>query len=131
MSHICYLFEGLTFSLWFGAFAPCRSGIDFTMPAKGSRAAHDNRKVRCGLRQIHFHHKGMEGFTESVLNTEVIRKQRCTFASSKRKAQTAMEAEAWQSGIGDFPHSTLGKRSLQIGIIFLKPHGIALSLHRD
>ena len=34
MSHICYLFEGLTFSLWFGAFAPCRSGIDFTMPPK-------------------------------------------------------------------------------------------------
>ena len=31
-----------------------------------------SRKVRCGLRQIHFHHKGMEGFTESVLNTEVI-----------------------------------------------------------
>jgi len=40
-------------------------------------------------------------------------------------------AEAQQSGIGDFPHSTLGKRSLQIGIIFLKPHGIALSLHCD
>ena len=34
MSHICYLFEGLTFSLWFGVFAPCRSGIDFTMPQK-------------------------------------------------------------------------------------------------
>ena len=43
-----------TFSLWFGTFAPCRSGIDFTMPAKGSRAAHDNRKVWCGLRQILF-----------------------------------------------------------------------------
>jgi len=46
-------------------------------------------------------------------------------------AQTAMEAEAWQSGIGDFPYSTLGKRSLQIGIIFLKPQGIVLSLHRE
>ena len=33
--------------------------------------------------------KGKEDFTESVLNTEVIRKQRCTFASSKRMAQTA------------------------------------------
>ena len=54
MSHICYLFEGLTFSLWFGAFAPCRSGIDFTMPAKGSRAAHDNRKVRCVFTGILF-----------------------------------------------------------------------------
>ena len=51
-----------------------------------------SRKVWCGLRQIHFHHKGMEDFTESVLNTEVIRKQRCTFASSKRMAQTDMEA---------------------------------------
>jgi len=49
MSHICYLFEGLIISLWFGAFAPCRSGIDFTMPSKGSRAAHDNRKVCCQL----------------------------------------------------------------------------------
>ena len=59
------------------------------------------------------------------------RKQRFTFASSKRKTQTATEAEAQQSGIGDFPHSTLGKALLQIGIIFLKPHGIALSLHRE
>ena len=75
--------------------------------------------------------KGKEDFTESVLNTEAIRKQQFTFASSKRMAQTAMEAEAQQSGIGDYPHSTLGKRSLQIGIISLKPHGIALSLHRD
>jgi len=33
--------------------------------------------------------KGKEDFTQSVLNTEVIRKQRCTFASSKRMAQTA------------------------------------------
>jgi len=32
----------------------------------------DSRKVRCGLRQIHFHHKGKEDFTESALNTEVI-----------------------------------------------------------
>ena len=75
--------------------------------------------------------KGKEDFMEAVLNTEDIRKQRFTFASSKRKTQTATEAEAQQSGIGDFPHSTLGKRSLQIGIIFLKPHGIALSLHRE
>ena len=30
--------------------------------------------------------KGKEVFTEFVLNTEVIRKQRCTFASSKRMA---------------------------------------------
>jgi hypothetical protein len=57
MSHICYLFEGLTFSLWFGAFAPCRSGIDFTMPVKGSRAAHDNRKVCCQGRG----HEGRDG----------------------------------------------------------------------
>ena len=42
------------------------------------------RKVWCGLRQILFHHKGKEDFTESALNTEVIRKQRCTFASTKR-----------------------------------------------
>ena len=75
--------------------------------------------------------KGKEDFTESVLNTEAIRKQRFTFASSKRMAQTAMEAEAQQSGIGDYPHSTLGKHSFQIGIFILRPHGIALSLHRD
>ena len=31
-----------------------------------------SRKVRCGLRQILFHHKGKEDFTESALNTEVI-----------------------------------------------------------
>ena len=37
--------------------------------------------------------KGKEDFTESVLNTEVIRKQRCTFASSKRIwLQTAIVA---------------------------------------
>ena len=33
--------------------------------------------------------KGKEDFTQSVLNTEVFRKQRFTFASSKRMAQTA------------------------------------------
>ena len=83
------------------------------------------------LDKRHLSPKGKEDFMEAVLNTEDIRKQRFTFASSKRKTQTATEAEAQQSGIGDFPHSTLGKRSLQIGIIFLKPHGIALSLHCD
>ena len=45
MFHFCYLFEGLTFSLLFGAFAPCCQGFDFTMPSKGSRITHDNRKV--------------------------------------------------------------------------------------
>jgi len=32
----------------------------------------DSRKVQRGLRQILFHHKEKEDFTESVLNTEVI-----------------------------------------------------------
>ena len=90
-----------------------------------------SRKVWCGLRQILFHHKGKEDFTESVLNTEDIRKQRFTFASSKRKTQTATEAEAQQSGIGDFPHSTLGNRALQIGIFFLIPHEKTLLLQCD
>ena len=48
-----------------------------------------SRKVWCGLRQILFHQRGKEDFMESVLNTEDIRKQRFTFASSKRMAQTA------------------------------------------
>ena len=51
-----------------------------------------SRKVWCGLRQILFHHKGKEDFTESALNTEVIRKQRFTFASKKRKATTDIAA---------------------------------------
>jgi hypothetical protein len=46
-------------------------------------------------------------------------------------AQTAMEAEAQQSGIGDYPHSTSGKHSFQIGIIFLKPYEINLPLQCD
>ena len=36
--------------------------------------------------------KGKEDFTESVLNTEAIRKQRFTFASIKRKATTDIAA---------------------------------------
>ena len=74
----------------------------FTMPSKGSclgkRAELErmvtigSRKVWCGLCQILFRHKGKEDFTESALNTEVIRKQRCTFASSKRKATTDIAA---------------------------------------
>ena len=54
----------------------------FTMLSKGSclgkRAELErmvtigSRKVWCGLRQIRFHHKGKEDFTESALNTEVI-----------------------------------------------------------
>ena len=51
-----------------------------------------SRKVWCGLRQIRFHHKGKEDFTESALNTEVIRKQRFIFASIKRKATTDIAA---------------------------------------
>ena len=73
----------------------------------------------------------MRPFGSKRLLRRRARKQRCTFASSKRMAQTVMEAEAQQSGIGDFPHSTLGKALLQIGIIFLKPQGSALSLHRE
>ena len=74
----------------------------FTMPSKGSclgkRAELERMvtigrlKVWCGLRQILFHHKGKEDFTESALNTEVIRKQRFTFASIKRKATTDIAA---------------------------------------
>ena len=71
-----------TFSLWFGAFAPCRRDFSFYDASKGSclgkRAELErmvtigSRKVRCGLRQILFRHKGKEDFTQSVLNTEVI-----------------------------------------------------------
>lgn len=81
MSHICYLFEGLTFSLWFGAFAPCRSGIDFTMPAKGSRAAHDNRKVCCQLPEIRSSLNNEEDFRLLAMKTEGIRRRLHTFAS--------------------------------------------------
>ena len=52
-----------------------------------------SRKVRCELRQIHFHHKGKEDFTQSVLNTEVIRKQRFTFASPKRNCLLTAKVE--------------------------------------
>ena len=51
-----------------------------------------SRKVWCGLCQILFRPKGKEDFTQSVLNTEVIRKQRCTFASIKRMATTDIAA---------------------------------------
>ena len=112
-------------------FAPCRQGLFFLrcfQKVDGyDRQSEDVVRITSNTLSP----KGKEDFTESVLNTEAIRKQQFTFASSKRMAQTAMEAEAQQSGIGDYPHSTLGKSSFQIGIIILRPHGIALSLHRD
>ena len=71
-----------TFSLWFGAICSLPSGFYFYDASKGSclgkRAELEwmvtigSRKVWRGLRQILFHHKGKEDFTESALNTEVI-----------------------------------------------------------
>lgn len=49
----------------------------------------------------------------------------------KKKGNDGHSSIGTTIGSEDFPHSTLGKALLQIGIIFLKPHGIALSLHRE
>ena len=72
--------------------APCRRDFSFYDAIKRLMVTIGSRKVWCGLRQILFHHKGKEDFTESALNTEVIRKQRFTFASIKRKATTDIAA---------------------------------------
>ena len=81
-----------TFSLWFGASCSLPSDFSFYDAIKRLMVTIGSRKVWCGLRQILFHHKGKEDFTESALNTEVIRKQRFTFASIKRKATTDIAA---------------------------------------
>ena len=74
------------------SFCSLPSGLFFLRCLKRLMVTIGSRKVRCELRQIHFHHKGKEDFTESALNTEVIRKQRFTFASIKRKATTDIAA---------------------------------------
>ena len=73
-----------TFSLLVRSFyAPCRQGLFFSRCLKRLMVTIGSRKVWCGLCQILFRHKGKEDFTQSVLNTEAIRKQRFTFAERK------------------------------------------------
>ena len=85
-----------TFSLWFGAICSLPSGFNFydaikrflLRQASIARADGNDRQSEGVVRITSntLSPKGKEYFTESVLNTEVIRKQRCTFASSKRMA---------------------------------------------
>ena len=115
---------GLTFPLVWSYLLLAVRAFSFYDALKRLMGTKGSRKVWCGLRQILFHQRErkillnpywiprpfLRPFGSKRLLRRRARKQRFTFASSKRKTQTATEAEAQQSCIGDFPHSTLGKR---------------------
>ena len=72
-----------TFSLWFGASCSLPSGLFFL---RCHQKVDGNDRQSEGVVRITSNTlspKGKEDFTESVLNTEAIRKQRFTFAERK------------------------------------------------
>ncbi len=89
INHNSECFWGLTFSLWFGVSCSLPSGLFFLRCQQkvdgNDRQSEDVVRIASNTLSP----KGKEDFTQSVLNTEDIRKQRFTFASRKRMAQTA------------------------------------------
>jgi len=70
-------------------FAPCRQGLFFLRCFQKVDGYDRQSEGVVRITSNTLSPKGKEDFTQSVLNTEAIRKQRFTFASSKRMAQTA------------------------------------------
>ena len=74
-----------TFSLWFGAICSLPSGLFFLRCFQKVDGYDRQSEGVVRITSNTLSPKEKEDFTQSVLNTEVIRKQRFTFASIKSK----------------------------------------------